>query len=65
MLLSSLLFVALIVIGVAMIVRALRGPRSTSATAPSPAALDVLESRYARGEIDRDEFEERRSTLAG
>ena len=61
MLLSSLLFVALIVVGVAMVVRALRG----QGRAPSPAALDVLESRYARAEIDRDEFEERRSTLAG
>lgn len=65
MLLSSLLFVALIVVGVAMVVRALRGQGRAPADAPSPAALDVLESRYARGEIDGDEFEERRSTLAG
>ena len=65
MLLSSLLFVALIVVGVVMVVRAFRGERRAPANAPSPGVLDILESRYARGEIDRDEFEERRSTLAG
>ena len=65
MLLSSLLFVAVIVVGVAMVVCALRGQGRVAAGTPSPAALDILESRYTRGEIDRDEFEERRSTLAG
>ena len=28
-------------------------------------ALEILEARYARGEIDHDEFEERRRTLEG
>ena len=65
MLLPSLLFVALIVVGIAMVVRALRGQRRAPTDAPYPAALDILGSRYARGEIDRDEFDERRSTLAG
>jgi uncharacterized membrane protein len=29
------------------------------------SAIDVLEQRFARGEIDRDELEDRRRTLQG
>ena len=32
---------------------------------PSPSALNVLEERYARGEIDRDEFLQRKAVLQG
>ncbi|MFQ5959248.1 MAG: SHOCT domain-containing protein [Alphaproteobacteria bacterium] len=35
-----------------------RGRRGSS-------ALDILEERFARGEIDRDEFDERKRTLTG
>lgn len=30
-----------------------------------PSAMDVLRERYARGEIEKEEFEERRKTLGG
>jgi len=32
--------------------------------AASSAPLDILRARYARGEIDRDEFEEKRRELS-
>jgi putative membrane protein len=47
---------------VIIVVRLLRSGPST--TRPS-SALRVLEERYARGEIDRDEFFERRRVLQG
>ncbi len=66
LLIGSLLFVALIGVGVALVVRAFRGQPPGLADAPaSPAALQILEDRYARGEIDWEEFAERRSTLRG
>lgn len=57
-----LLFVALLVAGVVVLVGALTergaGPGRSAST-----ALKILEERFARGEIDRDELEERRRAL--
>ena len=68
--------VALIVVGVIFLVRGLsgrndhsqagqaQGPPSSGGPAPK-SALHVLEERYARGEIDREEFVQRKQDLLG
>ena len=57
--LSAAFWIALIVVGVLLLRRELPHMRVDRR---SPA-LDLLEQRYARGEISRDEFLERRAVL--
>lgn len=66
---GTLLLIALLVVGGVYLVRELdgrRGPRrrSDGASTDEDPALRVLRERYARGEIDREEFEERKRGLA-
>lgn len=66
--LGVVIFLGLIIGGAYLIIRAIRGDGrpgdrgSGDVRGPSNAAA-ILEERFARGEIDRDEFEERRRTL--
>jgi putative membrane protein len=67
--LFMLLLFAGIVIAVAVVIRWLvvggsRGAES-SLRSPHNTPLDILRERFARGEIDKDEFEERRKVLEG
>ncbi len=55
------LFVAAIVAVVVLIVRWLGG--GAGGTRGSKSALDIIEERFARGEIDKEEFEQRRQAL--
>jgi putative membrane protein len=50
---------------IAVVVIVVRLLRSGPATSRPSSALRLLEERYARGEIDRDEFFERRRVLLG
>lgn len=73
MVVVMLAVLALIVVGIILLVRALTkhdhvqpGPPHTPAVGPLPkSALQVLEDRYARGEIDREEFLQRKQDLLG
>lgn len=55
-------FWALIIAGIALAVRVLRGPETRSPGDLS-SAHRILDERFARGEIDEQELERRRSTL--
>lgn len=53
-----ILIIAVIVIGIRFLMNATNG-RSDQSDTP----LDVLKKRYARGEIDKEEFEKRKKEL--
>lgn len=63
MALWMLLFWAGLILLVVWGVRAISRDGHGASRAGSNRALEILEERFARGEIDRDEFTERRSTL--
>jgi putative membrane protein len=54
---------ALIFLGIRWLIRQNASDRSRSADPPEDTALELLRQRYARGEIDATEYEERRRTL--
>jgi len=56
-----LLFWVLVVVGILAIVKWLMTGPGGQQTTKTP--LQILEERYARGEIDRDEFEQKKRDL--
>jgi len=56
--------IALWILLIALIVLLVRGMRTTARESGGPA-VRLLEDRYARGEITREEFLERRDVLGG
>jgi putative membrane protein len=59
------LFWVLLILSPALAVGALmrNRPGGTGGPPPRETPLEILQRRYARGEIDQKEFEERRRTL--
>ena len=58
--------IAIVVAVVVLVIRWLGGSGHGSVHPPVPPGntpLDILKERYARGEIDKEEFEERRKVL--
>lgn len=56
------LFLAVLVVGIVFLVRTLTTVDVGSGTS-THSALEILEERYTRGDIDREEFEERKQAL--
>ena len=63
--LMMIVFIAVAVIVVVLLVRWLGGPGQGSAlhSPPVKTPLDILKERFAKGEIDKEKFEERRRVL--
>ena len=64
--LFMILVLAVVIAVAVLLVRWLGGPWHGPASHQSPpgrAPLDILKERFARGEIDKEEFEERRRML--
>lgn len=60
--LLSLLFWILVIAGAVLVVRWVAG---RDRPPPAESAVDILEKRYARGEIDRETFERMRRDIEG
>jgi putative membrane protein len=61
---SMVLFWVLIILGIVILVRWIAASSSSGGSPPrEKTALDILKERYARGEIDREEFEQKKRGL--
>jgi putative membrane protein len=58
-----IVFLIAAVLIIAWLIRAVTSGRRS--VAPGNSALEILRERFARGEIDRAEYEERRQLLSG
>jgi putative membrane protein len=59
------LLFALLVAALFMGVKWLATPTQSVATSQQPTPLEIVQSRYARGEIEREEFEQKKRDLSG
>ena len=61
MMFFTVLFWALIIVGIVVLIRYLL--QNTGSSRSSESALESLKHRYARGEIQKEEFEEKKKDL--
>lgn len=60
---GMLLFWGVIIVLLVVVARGFTSSARTQSTSRSPTALDILQERYAKGEINKEEYEQRRKTL--
>jgi putative membrane protein len=63
MTISMILFWGLLILGGVLLVRTLNRPSSNPEAAPRPMPDQVLAERFARGEIDEEEYRRRLDAL--
>jgi putative membrane protein len=61
---QMLLWWVVLGLGIAVLVKWLIGPRGRANPHAEDRALDILRERYARGEIGKEEFEQKARDLA-
>lgn len=61
--LGMLLFWGLLIVGIVMLMRSSRGSGACGKREREKSALDILKERYAKGEIEREEFEQKKADL--
>jgi len=57
------IFWILIIVGIFFIIQAMTKGRSENSLSDKESPLEILKKRYARGEIEEDEYERRRKEL--
>lgn len=58
-----LLFWVLVILGIAALIRWLMVQQSPSRGSRDKSPLDIVQERYARGEINREEYEQKKQDL--
>ena len=59
------LFWVLVIAALVLVVKRLMSQTQTAGAAPPQTPLEILQSRYARGEIEREEYEQKKRDLTG
>ena len=59
-----LLFWALLILGIFALIKWLAGEAGSRGSPAQKSALQILEERYARGEIEREAFEQKKRDLS-
>ncbi len=63
--LGMLVFWVLVIAAIVAMAKAFSGPRDPERRRKEKSALDILNERYARGEIGREEYEQKKRDLEG